>query len=148
MDLNELAKQTVGLLQFKSSEKKQIIELILAPEPLVVSVYKEKIARVLSNLVSNAIKFSEQNALIKVKLEKKGNAAIISVADNGIGIPKEALPFVFDSFTSAKRHGTAGETSYGLGLSICKQIIATHSGRIWVESAEGTGSTFFIELPL
>ena len=148
IDLNELAKQTVGLLQFKASEKKQNIELILAPEWMMVSVYKEKIARVLSNLVSNAIKFSEQNALIKVKLEKKGNTALISVADNGIGIPNESLPFVFDSFTSAKRHGTAGETSYGLGLSICKQIIVTHNGRIWVESTEGTGSTFFIELPL
>jgi len=72
----------------------------------------------------------------------------ISVRDKGIGIPPEVQSELFDTFGAARRKGTAGEKSFGLGLSISKQIVEAHRGRIWVESTPGSGSVFFVELPL
>jgi signal transduction histidine kinase len=147
-DLNEIAQQVVELLQFQASEKKQKINLVLLPEQLFVPAYKDKIWRVLSNLIGNAIKFSPANGVIDVTIDQKDANAIISVRDHGIGIPENLKKHVFDSFTSAGRTGTAGEKAVGLGLSICKQIVEDHNGRIYFESTEGEGTTFFIELPL
>ena len=81
-------------------------------------------------------------------MSKEGNQALISVKDNGIGIPRKFLPELFGMFTAAKRPGTGGEQSFGLGLSISKQITEAHGGKIWAESKENIGSTFFISLPL
>jgi len=72
----------------------------------------------------------------------------ISVKDHGIGIPPEMKDKIFDMFTEAKRSGTAGEQSFGLGLAISKQIVEAHGGRIWFESRQGKGTTFFIDLPI
>ncbi len=148
IDIRDVAKQVVGLLQFKADEKGQKINLTLPGEPIVILAYKEKINRVLSNLVTNAIKFSPEGAEMDVWVMKKHANALIQVKDRGIDIPEKMVDKVFDSFTTAKRYGTAGERSFGLGLSICKQIVDAHDGRIWVASTEGTGSSFFIELPL
>ena len=71
----------------------------------------------------------------------------ISVSDNGIGIPDDIKDDVFNIFTNAKRPGTAGEKSFGLGLSICQQIIENHHGKIWFESEVNAGTTFHISLP-
>ncbi|MBS1579378.1 MAG: tetratricopeptide repeat-containing sensor histidine kinase [Bacteroidetes bacterium] len=147
-NLNTILKQCVELLQFKAKEKKQIIELILPNEFITAHIDIEKLERVFNNLINNAIKFSSLNSVIKVELEKEQNLAVISVKDNGIGIPVEYVEHIFDAFTTLKRKGTEGEKSFGLGLSVCKQIIETHKGKIWAESKEGKGSTFYIQLPL
>jgi len=99
-------------------------------------------------LVTNAIKFSPAGADISVRLEVKPDTVIVIVKDNGIGIPAEVKENIFDMFTRAKRAGTAGEQSYGLGLAISKQIVEAHGGRIWYESEQGKGTIFFVELPL
>ncbi len=147
-DVTELAKLTTGILQFKAGEKNQKVNLSLPQDQPLINCNKDKIIRVFNNLITNAIKFSPENATIDVSLTINGKNVLIVVKDNGIGIPAKLLPRVFESFTSAKRYGTAGERSFGLGLSICKQIVDAHNGRIWVESAEGQGSAFFVELPL
>lgn len=147
-NLNELMRQSVGLLMFKAQEKKQIITFNTVPFPVIVDVYKDKISRVLSNLISNALKFSKEGALVKVSLATEGNEAIMKVEDFGIGIPQSMINHIFEPFTPAKRHGTSGERSYGLGLSICKQIIDAHGGKIYVESKEGEGSIFYVRLPI
>ncbi|PMD85976.1 hypothetical protein BWI97_26535 [Siphonobacter sp. BAB-5405] len=67
--------------------------------------------------------------------------------DQGIGIPADIRTTIFNDFTTAKRVGTAGEQTFGLGLSICKQIVEAHGGKIWAESSPGVGSTFYVELP-
>ena len=146
VNLNELMRQTVGLLMFKAQEKKQIITFNTVPYPVVVDVYKDKISRVLSNLISNALKFSKEGALVKISLIVEEHDAIMKVEDFGIGIPDSMIDHIFEPFTPAKRHGTSGERSYGLGLSICKQIIDAHKGEIWVESKEGQGSIFYVKL--
>ncbi len=146
-DLNALAAAIVGLLRFKAAEKQQHIELEASLESAECSVDKEKITRVVNNLINNAIKFSPSGATINIAIGKKDSQVELSVKDNGIGIPENMKDKVFDVFTEAKRFGTSGEQPYGLGLSISKQIVEAHGGKIWLESEEGAGTTFHISLP-
>lgn len=148
VDVNDLLRNTVDLLRFKAADKKQTISLSLADQALPIEVNKDRMNRVFGNIITNAIKFSPENSTVCVSSSLLHGKALIEIRDTGIGIPEKLLPYIFESFTSAKRYGTAGEKSYGLGLSICKQIVEAKNGRIWVESTEGQGSSFFIELPL
>jgi signal transduction histidine kinase len=115
--------------------------------PLHAQVNREKLHRVMDNLITNAIKFSKDGEKIEIHLDKEYGMAIIEVKDHGLGIPKEMIPHLFDRFSKAGRTGVRGETSTGLGLSIVKQIVERHKGKIKVESEEGKGSTFTIYLP-
>ena len=146
VDINSLVNNSVEIMNFKAAEKDQkiITELLDAPEMLLLS--RERIWRVISNLISNAIKFSPNGASIRVKLISNDKEVKISVSDNGIGIPDNIKNDVFNIFTNAKRPGTAGEKSFGLGLSICQQIIENHGGKIWFESENNKGTTFFVTL--
>ncbi len=148
-NINEILEETISLLQFKAKDKHQ--ELILQHDniPVIANVNREKIWRVFNNLISNAIKFTHTGGRIVVTLSAKAAAGeiLISIADNGIGIPAEVQDNVFEMFTPAKRTGTSGEQPFGLGLSISKKIIEKHKGRIWFESDTSKGTTFFISLP-
>lgn len=146
--LNTLVKQTLQILVFTAKEKEIIIESNIPKELIIVNADKDKIDRVISNLVTNAIKFSKPNDIIYVSLKRKGQSAEIVIKDNGIGIPVDLQTKIFDLFTTAKRQGTAGEKSYGLGLAICKKIIEMHNGSIELDSIEGKGSTFTVNLPI
>ncbi|HVW96744.1 MAG TPA: ATP-binding protein [Mucilaginibacter sp.] len=146
-DINSLLNNSVELLRFKASEKNQVIKLQLLEQPEDILISREKIWRVVSNLISNAIKFSPSGGTIYVKAAIVKKDLEISVQDSGIGIPDDVKDKVFNMFTEAKRPGTAGEKSFGLGLSISKQIIENHDGKIWFDSAVNSGTTFFISLP-
>jgi two-component system sensor histidine kinase VicK len=147
VDINALLGKSIELLRFKAAEKNQHIELTLLEQPGEITISREKIWRVLSNLITNAIKFSPRGATIRVSITDGKKEILISVKDNGIGVPKKMQEEIFDMFTEAKRPGTAGEKSFGLGLSISKQIVENHGGRIWVESKPGEGSIFYVSLP-
>ncbi|MDP9079564.1 MAG: ATP-binding protein [Bacteroidota bacterium] len=147
VDMNSLLNMSVELLRFKASEKNQTIKLELLTEPEDLFVSREKIWRVVGNLISNAIKFSPAGETIFVKATIVKSELIISVKDAGIGIPESVGTKVFNTFTEAKRPGTAGEKSFGLGLSISKQIIESHNGRIWFDNNPKAGITFFVALP-
>jgi len=110
--------------------------------PLMIDV--SKMQQILSNLLSNAIKYSHSHKNVWIQVKQHHNEVIILVKDEGQGIPQNELPKLFESFSKTSVVGTAGETSTGLGLSICRQIIEAHHGRIWVESTEGVGSTFYV----
>lgn len=147
VEINGLVSNSVEILSFKAAEKNQkiVTELLDHPQKLMIS--RERIWRVISNLISNAIKFSPDGSAIDVKITSNINFVDISVSDNGIGIPDDIKDEVFNIFTNAKRPGTAGEKSFGLGLSICQQIIENHHGKIWFESEVNAGTTFHISLP-
>lgn len=147
VDVKGLVSSTAGLLKFKAAEKNQEIELNLTEEPVLAVLNKEKIMRVVTNLITNAIKFSPANNVISVKLMKVTGGLQLSVKDNGIGIPDELKSKIFDLFTEAKRFGTAGEQPFGLGLSISKQIVEVHGGTIWFESVAQQGTTFYVSIP-
>jgi two-component system, OmpR family, sensor histidine kinase VicK len=146
--VNPFLKRTIELIKFKADEKKQKVKLEMLANDATIQADPERLRRALSNLVSNAIKFSNENSPITVKAAVSDEAIVFSVADNGIGIPESMKKELFKSFTKAKREGTNGERPFGLGLSIVKQIIEGHSGSVWLESIEGEGSTFFVEIPM
>jgi signal transduction histidine kinase len=148
VSINQLVKSSVDLLQLKAKEKQQNIVCNLLKQELFVMLNADKIKRVINNLVNNAIKFSPKEAEINLNLNSDDENIILSVKDNGIGIPEEIQDKVFDMFTEAKRKGTAGELPYGLGLSICKQIVEAHNGTIWFNSKPGEGTTFYVRLPI
>jgi len=104
----------------------------------------ERLQQVVSNLVHNAIKFTPKGGRILVSAKVEMGEVIVSVSDTGIGIPKEMLPRIFERFFKADRSRSGGGT--GLGLAIAKHIIQAHGGRIWAESTEGQGSTFYFSL--
>jgi two-component system sensor histidine kinase VicK len=147
-EISGLVSNSVELLRFKASEKGQQITLQTPSLPLELLISREKIWRVISNLISNAIKFSPQGGLINVNVKKIDNQVVVSVKDNGIGIPDDMKDQVFNMFTAAQRPGTSGEKSFGLGLSICRQIMEMHNGKIWFESQVNEGTTFYISLPI
>lgn len=147
LDLDELLRYCVDLMQSKAAAKKQ--RITLHSRAVVVVANREKLWRVASNLIANAIKFSPPGKLIDVSLNVNPGNVRISVKDQGIGIPEHLGSKIFDMFTEAKRPGTDGEQPFGLGLAISKHIVEAHGGRIWFESdaVQKAGTTFFVELP-
>ncbi|RZK59803.1 MAG: sensor histidine kinase [Pedobacter sp.] len=146
VDMGELVQYCAELLRHKATEKNQ--KITDHGFPIIVTANREKIWRVLSNLIGNAIKFSPRDSSIKVTMQKKEHELVVSVSDNGIGIPHQMADKLFDMFTAAKRDGTAGEQSFGMGLSISKQIIEAHGGKLWFESKVEKGTTFHFSLPI
>ena len=114
---------------------------------LYVEIDNNKFLQVINNLMSNAIKFTDEGGLITVGLTQHPDYVLVTVADNGIGIPAHLLPVLFDRFTPARRPGLRGEKTTGLGMHIIETIVRLHQGRIWVESEENVGTTFYIKLP-
>jgi NtrC-family two-component system sensor histidine kinase KinB len=105
-----------------------------------------KITWVLTNLISNALRYTGPNGYIRLYAERVGPQVHLSVADNGEGIPYEYQSRLFDKFVQVKGQKAVGGS--GLGLSICKEIVRAHGGTIWVDSAPGRGSTFSFTLPV
>ena len=145
-DINVVVSNAVELLQPRALEKNQRIVFDLSNNPHPVTINREKITRVISNLINNSIKFSPANENIYVSTEQNNDGVIIKVKDKGIGIPANLAETVFNTFTPAKRPGTSGEKSFGLGLSICRQIVEAHEGKIWFDSQPGNGTTFHVQL--
>ncbi|HEY8930835.1 MAG TPA: HAMP domain-containing sensor histidine kinase [Mucilaginibacter sp.] len=145
-ELNELIQNNIQVWKIQK-EAKNAIDLISSINPAYAQINHEKFTRVLDNLIGNALKFSKEKSKIEVFLNKRNQNIIIEIKDRGLGIPKDMLPIIFTPFSKAGRTGLKGEQSTGLGLSIVKQIVEKHKGRIEVESEVGQGSTFRIVLP-
>ncbi|MDW3195085.1 MAG: PAS domain-containing sensor histidine kinase [Cytophagales bacterium] len=106
-----------------------------------------KLVRVLDNMMSNAIKFSDSGAKLTFSATINKEHVCFSVKDRGIGIPEELHASIFLADPASGRPGTSGEPSNGLGLFIAKKIVDLHRGNIWFETKEGQGTTFFVEIP-
>ena len=122
----------------------ELITEIREPLP-AVEADQPRLVQVMSNLVSNAVKFTEPDGTVIVRARAAAGALLVSVSDTGPGIPPEQQQHVFDRFWQANRSGRKG---LGLGLSIARGIIDAHGGRIWLESTPGTGTTFLFTVPL
>ncbi len=146
-NLNELIHEAVQVLNYKADFKTIKLVSKLPEKPIYINLDGSRISRVIQNLIANAIKFSQKNKSVIIELKENPENYLISVQDFGIGMDEKTIKLAFDSFTSVGRTGTSGEKSYGLGLSICKKLIELHSGRLYVESISGIGSTFYIEIP-
>jgi signal transduction histidine kinase len=102
---------------------------------------------VIRNLITNAIKFTNDKGEVRVNAIPKGNEWVVSVKDNGVGMSTDVLRILFDKTAPYTTRGTANEKGTGLGLILCKEFVEKNGGKIWVESAEGYGSTFYFTLP-
>jgi PAS domain S-box-containing protein len=108
----------------------------------------ERMREVLSNLIGNAIKYSPEGGLIRIGGQTKRNEVVVSVSDEGIGIPANEQERIFDRFSRVDNSLTRQTPGAGLGLFLVKAVIEAHGGRVWVESRPGMGSTFYFTLPL
>ena len=112
-----------------------------------IEIDTDKMTQVIDNILNNAIKYSPDGGKITVTMKTTDNQMILSISDQGLGIPKQDLPRIFDRFYRVDRARSRAQGGTGLGLSIAKEIIKQHNGFIWAKSIYGKGSTFTIVLP-
>ena len=115
--------------------------------PIWVEIDTDKMTQVIDNILNNAIKYSPDGGKIKVGMKTTDAQLIISISDEGLGIPKKDLPRIFDRFYRVDKARSRGQGGTGLGLAIAKEIVKQHKGFIWAKSEYGKGSTFTIVLP-
>ena len=132
-------------LRSRAEDNGIVLTLLLGPQLPPVLADVERAQKVVANLVHNAIKFTPSGGSIVVGAEAVGEEVVVSVKDTGVGIPADDLPRIFERFYKADRARSGGGT--GLGLAVAKHIVQGHGGRIWADSIEGKGSTFYFSLP-
>ena len=123
-------------------------EFYPSPQPLFVWGDQESLTRAFGNLIMNAVKFSRSGGLIRLSIRREGNEAVSELYDNGIGIPREKLKYIFDRFYKADDSRNRNREGSGLGLAICKTVVCAHGGTVAVDSKEGEYTVFTIRLPL
>ena len=147
LSIAQLIKENAHRLQPIANQKGQKIVLQLQ-DSCDIYADKSKLNQVIYNLMENAVKYTQASGVIRVTLQRQGRNAIFRVSDNGPGIPKENLPHIFDRFYRVDKARSREKGGTGLGLSIVHQLVLLHGGSINVESEEGRGATFIVELPL
>ena len=146
VDLNEIVTQVLEELRGRRAGLKVEFE---PSDKTSVDADRDRMHQVIANLLSNALKFSEDDAPIAVTVSHQGDEGVVAVRDEGIGIAPQDVSKLFGPFARLTRPGSTDETpGSGLGLYISKRIVDAHQGRIWVDSEPGKGSTFFVALPL
>ncbi len=144
-DLAELAREMVDDIQMTVTAHSFELD---AKDTLTVMADKDKIGSVISNFLSNAVKYSPKGKFIKIKCERHENEAWVSVQDEGMGIRAEDRDKIFDRYYRVKSEHTNNIAGFGIGLYLSAEIIQRHDGRVWLESEKGVGSTFHFSLPL
>lgn len=146
--LNEVVERVIAQHRPAAEAKGITLHAQLAPSLPPTLADPDRVAQVVGNLISNAIKFSPNGALVGVRTRLMGGQIVVEVADNGPGIPEEEIALLFQEFARLSNRPTAGEPSSGVGLSIARQLVEMHGGRIGVKSKVGKGSLFWFALPV
>lgn len=146
VDINDIIMEAISraapsavAVEFKSD---------LDPRLPIVTGDRDRLIQVMSNLVNNAVKYSPDGGMVTLATTVDGNFALVSVTDTGIGIPQDEITHVFERFRRVRSGVAQSIPGTGLGLTIVKQIVELHGGKIWVESALGHGSSFHFTIPL
>lgn len=147
VDLSELAATTTDQMCLLAEDKKISITC-RTRESVKLTAERARLKQVLVNLLDNAIKYTPDGGHVEVSVARRNGHAVIEVSDNGIGIPEEALPRVFERFFRVDKARSRSLGGAGLGLSIVRSICQAHNGRIDVQSKEGQGTRFTVELPM
>ncbi|MFL2029497.1 cell wall metabolism sensor histidine kinase WalK [Loigolactobacillus zhaoyuanensis] len=130
-----------------NTTKKYSLKREFTKRDLWVEIDTDKFMQVVDNIINNAIKYSPDGGVITCRLLETNNHVILSISDQGLGIPRKDLPHVFDRFYRVDKARSRAQGGTGLGLAISKEVVERLNGRIWVDSKEGKGSTFYISLP-
>jgi PAS domain S-box-containing protein len=146
VDINDIVMEAISraapsatTVEFKSD---------LDPRLPIVAGDRDRLIQVLSNLVNNAVKYSPEGGTVTLASRVDGRFALVSISDTGIGIPQDEIGHVFERFRRVRSGAAQAIPGTGLGLTIVKQIVEMHGGKIWVESAVGHGSSFHFTIPL
>jgi signal transduction histidine kinase len=162
-ELYDLTKANAGNMKLQVSSFqfgeviKEAIDMVHALQPAyniivegqtgeAVEADKYRLVQVIVNYLSNGIKYSNGKTDVTIQVKREDEHIIVAVKDEGLGISKENLPYIFEKFFRAEK--TKGMEGIGLGLYLCRQIINAHSGMVWAESEEGKGSVFFFSIPV
>ena len=146
VQLNYLLWEVIELLSQKAQQK-NITLTLNAPQTIILQADGGRLREIIINLVDNSLKYTPQGGKVEVSAQIEDDKLLLSVKDNGYGIPESQMKRLFQPFSyGAKR--IANEISSGLGLWICKLLVEMHQGKIWAESKEGEGSSFYVLLPL
>lgn len=130
-----------------TKSKNYTIKRDFTKKDLWVEIDTDKFIQVIDNIMNNAIKYSPNGGVITCRLLETQNHVILSISDQGLGIPKKDLNHVFDRFFRVDKARSRAQGGTGLGLAISKEVIEMHHGKIWADSVEGQGTTFYISLP-
>ena len=151
-----LSKEWVDLVVFYNriidrfeltKDEKLSFERKLPDKPILVEIDPDKLTQVIDNIISNALKYSPEGGKVTFKIKEQDDEVIVSIADQGVGIPKGNVEKIFGRFYRVDKARTRKLGGTGLGLAIAKEMIEAHDGRIWARSIEGKGTTIFFSLP-
>jgi signal transduction histidine kinase len=145
VDINEVLSDAIARAGGSPSVE---FKADLDPRLPIVVGDRDRLVQVVSNLVNNAVKYSPDGGTVTLASRTEGDFALISVTDTGVGIPPDEIGHVFERFRRVRSGAAQSIPGTGLGLTIVKQIVEMHGGKIWVESAVGHGSAFHFTLPL
>jgi signal transduction histidine kinase len=148
VNIIELIKNNVALNRVIAGRKKITVGFNCSEDLPLLPLDRKKIEQVLNNLISNAIKFSYPDSKVEINARREKDEVVISVRDEGQGIPTAEMNRLFKPFSRTSVKTTSGESSTGLGLVIVRKIIETHSGRVWAESRVKKGSVFYVAIPI
>jgi len=145
VDINEVLSDTIARASTSSNVE---FKPDLDPRLPIVTGDRDRLVQVVSNLVNNAVKYSPEGGVVTLTSRSDGGYALVTVGDTGLGIPPDEIPHVFERFRRVRSGAAQSIAGTGLGLTIVKQIVEMHGGKIWVESAVGHGSAFHFTIPL
>lgn len=148
IEINEFLRNLFESFAPMGAADQLSFEFYPSPQPLFVWGDQESLTRAFGNLIMNAVKFSRSGGLIRLSIRREGNEAVSELYDNGIGIPREKLKYIFDRFYKADDSRSRNREGSGLGLAICKTVVFAHGGTVAVDSKEGEYTVFTIRLPL
>ena len=148
IDISTIIKKAVLRLEVSAKNKEHHLIFNCPKDSHIVSIDEDKMEQVVLNIISNSIKYTSDGGKIIVEVEASDNRAIVTIKDNGMGIPKEDLPRIFERFYRVDKARSREMGGTGLGLSIAKEIVEAHEGEISIESGEEKGTKVTISLPL
>jgi heavy metal sensor kinase len=146
LDLRKLVEETAALVAPLALERR--VTVTVAADPVELEGDRDRLREVVTNLLTNAIRYNGAGGKVDVSLQERGDRAVLAVADTGIGIPEKDRPHVFERFYRVDKARSREQGGTGLGLAIAKWAVEAHGGTIAFESREGAGTTFTVSLPL
>jgi two-component system phosphate regulon sensor histidine kinase PhoR len=148
LQVHEVIQNVLENYQLQLKEKEADVQLLLNAKNDMISADEVHFTNLVSNLIDNAIKYSNDKLRITISTHSTKNHVIVRVADNGIGMSKESVKRIFEKFYRAHTGNLHNVKGFGLGMSYVKTVIDAHKGKIKVESTPGKGTSFTVEMPL
>jgi signal transduction histidine kinase len=145
IDVNQMVRDAVEEMGVISDTHS--FTVALDPSVGIVEADRDRLTQVLTNLLSNTVKYSPNGGEVKVRTELRDALVQVSVSDQGVGIPEAALERVFERFSRIEHPDTSSAAGTGLGLAIVKEIVELHGGHVWAESQPEEGTTFHFTIP-